>query len=81
MFSHISVPRVLVSFSIIPSLYGSSSIVRVIEFRRLKWKGHLAKMEDCMSAFKILIGNPIEMRPSRRPRRDRRAILEWILNN
>ena len=31
-------------------------IVRVITFRRLRWAGHLARMEDDGSAFKILTG-------------------------
>jgi hypothetical protein len=29
----------------------------VIQFRRLRWAGHVARMEEYGSAFNILIGN------------------------
>ena len=35
------------------SLYRSLNIVRVIKSRRLRWAGHVATMEEDMSAFKI----------------------------
>ena len=35
------------------SLYRSPNIVRVIKSRRLRWAGHLARMEKGRSAFKI----------------------------
>ena len=31
----------------------SPNIVRVIKFRRLKWAGHVARMEEGRSVFKI----------------------------
>ena len=37
--------------------------------RRMRWAGHVARMEDGMSAFKILTGKPTGKRPLRRPRR------------
>ena len=40
------------------SLYRSPNIVRVIKSRRLRWAGHVAKMEEGRSAFKILTGKP-----------------------
>ena len=40
------------------SLYRSPNIVRVIKSRRLRWAGHLARMEEGRSAFKILTGTP-----------------------
>ena len=40
-----------------------------IKFRRLRWAGHVARMEEAMSAFKILIGKPSGKRPLGRPRR------------
>ena len=43
--------------------------VRVIKSRRLRWAGHVARMEECMSAFKILRGKPRGKRPLGRPRR------------
>ena len=40
------------------SLYCSPNIVRVIKFRRLRWAGHIARMEVGRSAFKILTDTP-----------------------
>ena len=37
------------------SLYRSPNIIRVTKSRRLKWAGHVARMEEGRSAFKILI--------------------------
>ena len=34
------------------SLYRSPNIVRVIKSRRLRWAGHVARMEEGRSAFK-----------------------------
>ena len=39
-------------------LYRSPNIVRVIKSRRLRWAGHVARMEEGRSAFKILICKP-----------------------
>jgi hypothetical protein len=41
----------------------------VINSRRLKWAGHVARMEEDRSAFKILICKPTGKRPLGRPRR------------
>ena len=49
-------------------MYHSSNIVRVIKFRRLRWTGHVARMEEDRSAFKILTGEPTGKRPLGRPR-------------
>ena len=51
------------------SLYRSHNIVRLIKSRRLKWAGHVARMEEGTSAFKILTGKPTGKRPLGRPRR------------
>ena len=48
------------------SLYRSPNIVGVIKFRRLRWAGHVARMKEDRSVFKIL-------------KVDGMAILEWIL--
>ena len=50
------------------SLYRSPNIVRVIKSRRLRWPGHLARMEEGRSAFKILTGKPTGKRPLGGPR-------------
>ena len=50
------------------SLYRSPNLVRVIKSRRLKWVGHVARMEEGRSAFKILKGKPTGKIPLGRPR-------------
>ena len=50
------------------SLYCSPNIFRLIKSRRLRWAGHIARMEEYMSAFKILTGTPAGKRPLGRPR-------------
>ena len=50
-------------------MYRSPNIVRVIKSRRLRWAGHVARMEEGRSAFKILTGKPTGKRPLGRPRR------------
>ena len=47
----------------------SANIVRVSNAKRLRWAGHVARMEEGRSAFKILTGKPIGKRPLGRPRR------------
>jgi hypothetical protein len=41
----------------------------VIKSRRLRWAGHVARMEEARSALKILTDNPTGKRPLGRPRR------------
>ena len=36
----------------------TANIVRVIKSRRLKWAGHVVKIEEGKSDFKILTGKP-----------------------
>ena len=43
-------------------------LVRVIKSRRLRWAGHIARMEEGRSAFKIVTGKPSGKRPLGRPR-------------
>ena len=50
-------------------LYYSSNILRVIKGTRLRLAGHVARMEEGRSAFKILIRKPRGKRPLGRPRR------------
>ena len=57
----------------------SPNVVRVIKPRKLRWTGHVARMEEVRSAFKLLAGTPTGKRPLKRPRAGGRTILEWIL--
>ena len=52
-------------------MYRSPNIVRMIKSRRLRWAGHVARMEEGRSAFKILTGKPTGKRPLGRPRHSR----------
>ena len=45
------------------SLCHSPNIVRMIKSRILRWAGHVARMEEGRSAFKILTGKPKGNRP------------------
>ena len=45
---------IYLEFDNICSLYRSPKILKA----RLRWTGHVAKMEEGRSAFKILIGKP-----------------------
>ena len=44
-------------------------MVRMIKSRRLRWAGHVDRMEKSRSAFKMLTGKPTGKRPLGRPRR------------
>ena len=50
-------------------MYCSPNIVRVIKSRRLRWVGHVARMEEGGSPFKILTGTPAGKRLLGRSRR------------
>ena len=41
-------------------------MVRVIKSYRLRWAGHVPRMEEGRSAFKMLTGTPAGRRPRRR---------------
>ena len=49
-------------------MYRSPNIVRLIKSRRLRWAGHVARMEEGRSTFIILTGKPTGKRPLGRPR-------------
>ena len=48
-------------------LYRSPNIVKVIKCRRLRWAGHVDRMEEGRSTFKILTDKPTGRRPLGRP--------------
>ena len=55
-------------------LYSSSSIVRVIKSRKMRWVGHVARMGEETGVYRVLLGKPEGRRPLRRPRR------RWVDN-
>ena len=44
-------------------MYCSPNIVKVIKPRRLRWAGHVARMEEGRSVLKLLTGKPTGKRP------------------
>ena len=51
----------------------------MIKSRRLSWAGHVTRLEEIRSVFKILTGKPTGKRPLGRLGVDGRTILEWTL--
>jgi hypothetical protein len=51
------------------SLYCSPNIVRVIKSIRMRWAGHVTRMEVRRGVYIILLGKPDGKRPLGRPRR------------
>ena len=51
------------------ALYSSPNIIGNLKSRRLRWAGHVARMEQFRNAFRVLVGKPERYRPSGRPRR------------
>ena len=50
-------------------LYCSPNIVRVVKSRRMRWAGHVARMEEGTGVHQVLVGKPEGKRPLVRPRR------------
>jgi len=44
-------------------LYCSPNIVRVIKSRRMRWAGHVARMDEERGAYRVLVGKPEGKRP------------------
>jgi hypothetical protein len=51
------------------NLYSSPSIIRMINSRRIRWTGHVARIGDKRNAYRILVAKPEVKRPPGRPRR------------
>jgi hypothetical protein len=49
-------------------LYSSSSIIRIMKSRRMRWEGHVARMGEKRNAYR-LVGKPEVRRPLGRQRR------------
>ena len=45
------------------------NVVRVIKSRRMRWAGHVARMEEGRGVHKVLVGKREGKRPLGRPRR------------
>ena len=53
----------------INSLYSSPNIGRVIKSRRMRWAGHVARMDEGRGVHKVSAGKPEGKRPLGRSRR------------
>jgi hypothetical protein len=51
------------------NLYSSSDIIRQIKSRKMRWAGHVARMGEGRSVYRVLVGNPEGKRGLGRPRR------------
>jgi hypothetical protein len=51
------------------NLYCSPSIIKIIESRRMRLAGHVARMGKKRNAYRILVGKPEGKGPLGRPRR------------
>jgi hypothetical protein len=51
------------------NLYLSPDIIRQIRSRRIRWAGHVARMEEKRKVYEVLMGKPEGKRPLGRPRR------------
>jgi hypothetical protein len=50
-------------------LYWSPNIVRVIQSRRMRWAGHVARLGEGIGVYRLLVGKPEGKRQLGRPRR------------
>ena len=50
------------------ALYSSPNIIRNIKSRRLRWAGHLARMEQTRNVYRVLVGKPEGKKPLGGPR-------------
>jgi hypothetical protein len=54
---------------VINVLYCSPNIMRLIKWRRMRWAGHVARMDRERVLYRVLVGKREGTRPLRRPRR------------
>jgi hypothetical protein len=50
-------------------LYTSPSIIRIIKSRRMRWVGHIVRIGEKRTAYRLLVGKPEGKRPLGRRRR------------
>ena len=51
------------------ALYSLPNIIRNFKSSRLRWAGHVARMEQSRNAYRVLVGKPESKRPLGRPSR------------
>jgi hypothetical protein len=45
------------------NLYSSPSIIRIMEWRKMRWAGHVARMGEKRVVYRLLVGKPEGKRP------------------
>jgi hypothetical protein len=60
-------------------LYSSQNIITKIKSRRVRFAGHVTRMEEERKAYKVSVGRPQGKRPLGDRRADGRTGYEWIL--
>ena len=50
-------------------LYYLPNIVRVVKSRRMRWAGHVARIDEGRGVYRVLVGKPEGKRPLGKPRR------------
>jgi hypothetical protein len=58
------------------NLYCSPDVIKMVESRRMRWAGHVARVGEEIKLYKVLVGKADRKRPLGRPRR---MGSEWIL--
>jgi hypothetical protein len=61
------------------SLYSSPNIFRVTKSRRMRWAGHVARMEEWRGVYRVFVGMPEGKRPLGRIRLGGRTTFRWTL--
>jgi hypothetical protein len=56
------------------NVYSSTSIIRIIKSRRMRWAGHVARNGEKRNVYRLLVGKPEGKRPLGRPRH------KWVDN-
>jgi hypothetical protein len=51
------------------NLYSSPGIIRIINSRRMRWAGYVARIGEKRNVYRLLVGKPEGKRPLGRPRR------------
>jgi hypothetical protein len=51
------------------NMYSSPDIIRQIKSRRMRWAGHVTRMEEGRNVYRVLVEKPEGKRPLGRPRR------------
>ena len=60
------------------ALHSSPNIIRNVQSRRLRWAGHVARMEQSTNAYRVLVGKTKGKRPLGRPRCRWENNIKWI---